>query len=71
MISSESSEKLKNVLFEKEDEIAQYKKEKMILESKFQDLQDILGSNVTFLFLLSYSSFLYIFFALLFRLKLS
>ena len=51
MISSESSEKLKNVLLEKEDEIAQYKKEKMILESKFQDLQDILGTNVTFLFL--------------------
>ena len=64
MISSESSEKLKNVLFEKEDEIAQYKKEKMILESKFQDLQDILGTNETFLLL-----FLFLF--LLFLLLLS
>ena len=58
MISSESSEKLKNVLFEKEDEIAHYKKDKMILESKFQDLQDILGTNVTFLFLFLFSLFL-------------
>ena len=58
MISSESSEKLKNVLIEKEDEIAQYKKEKMNLESKFQDLQDILGTNETFLFLFLFLLFL-------------
>ena len=64
MKSSESSEKLKNVLFEKEDEIAHYKKDKMILESKFQDLQDILGTNETFLLL-----FLFLF--LLFLLLLS
>ena len=53
--SSESSEKMKNVLFDQEDQIAKYKKEKRILESKFQDLQDILGTHTILLF--SYFSY--------------
>ena len=49
--SSETDEKMKNVLLDQEDQIAKYKKERRILESKFQDLQDILGANETFLLL--------------------
>ena len=55
--SSERNEKMKNVLLDQEDQIAKYKKERRILESKFQDLQDILGTHTILLF--SYFSYFY------------